>query len=427
MTKHVMYQMNMMLRAMCIGAVSLWAVSARAQTATTTTATVPAAAAPAATAPVAPGAPAAAPAAAPTSPVSTPSMTGPLAVNVKPESFDIPDFGKIYVSGAVTGLALTEDNAFPGDRKELADVSNAQVFIQKVDGPFQFFIQAGVYSLPSLGAPYLTAGNATNDLYGPLPVAYIKIAPTSSFSIEAGKLTAVCGAEYTFTYENMNIERGLLWNQENAVCRGVQANYTAGPVALAAAWTDGFYSSRYNWLSGSATWTINSSNSLEVVAMGNLGKTGYGSLATPEYLNNDSQMDNLIYTYTSGAWTIQPYLQYADTKSGSDIGIAKASSTTGAALLVNYAVPNTSFNLSGRVEYESSSGSATDGSVNLLYGPGSKAWSFTFTPTYQVGVLFTRAEVSFVQASSTTSGMALGPTGTNRSQTRFALEAGILF
>jgi len=354
-------------------------------------------------------------------------MAGPLTVNLKPESFDIPDFGKIYVSGAVTGLALSEDYPFPGDRRDLADVSNAQVFVQKVDGVFQFFIQAGVYSLPALGAPYLTAGNATNDLYGPLPVAFIKIAPNSNFNIEAGKLVAVCGAEYTFTYENMNIERGLLWNQENAVCRGVQANYTAGPVALAVSWTDGFYSSRYNWLAGQATWTINSSNSLEAVVMGNTGKTDYGTLATPIYLNNDRQMDNLIYTFTSGAWIVQPYLQYAETKTGADIGIAKASSTTGAALLVNYAVPNTSFNLSGRVEYESSSGSATDGSVNLLYGPGSKAWSFTFTPTYQAGVLFTRAEASLVQASSTTRGMALGPTGTNRSQLRFAVEAGILF
>jgi hypothetical protein len=36
------------------------------------------------------------------------------------------------------------------------------------------------------------------------------------------------GAEYTFTFENMNIQRGLLWNQENAVTRGVQVNQTMG-------------------------------------------------------------------------------------------------------------------------------------------------------------------------------------------------------
>ena len=94
---------------------------------------------------------------------------------------------------------------------------------------------------------------------------------------------------------------------------------------------------------------------------------------------------------------------------------------------MNYAVPNTSWNIAGRVEDIASSGSTTDGSTNLLYGPGSKAWSFTLTPTYQVGVLFGRAEVSFVGASSTTAGAVFGPQGTKTSTTRFAVETGILF
>ncbi len=355
-------------------------------------------------------------------------MAGPLAVNVKPESFDIPGFGKIYVSGALTGLFLAEDTKFPGDRSDLADVSNAQVFVQKVDGEFQFFIQAGAYSLPALGSPYLTAGNATTDLYGPMPQAFVKFAPTASFSIEAGKLPTLIGAEYTFTYENMNIERGLLWNQETAVSQGVQANYTAGPVAFNVAWTDGYYSQRFNWLSGAATLTINPANALELVVSGNLGTTDYSkSLATPIYQNNNQQLDNLIYTYTSGAWVIQPYLQYTDLASNGAIGVGKDTTTWGAAVLVNYAVPNTNYNISGRVEYITTSGSNTDGSANLLYGAGSNAWSGTLTATYQSGPLFTRAEVSLVQASNTTSGFAFGTNGTDTSQFRFAVEAGILF
>ena len=414
--------MNKKLYPLCLCALSVLAAPGRAQTASTP------AAPPATPAAAAPAAPAAAAAAAPpTSPVSTPAMEGPLTVNVKPESFDVPDFGKVYVSGAVTGLALGEDTLFPGDRRTLADVSNAQVFVQKVDGAFQFFVQAGVYSLPSLGAGYTTSGNTTTNLYGSLPVAFAKFV-SGNFSLQAGKLPTLCGAEYTFTYENMNIVRGLLWNQEPAISRGVQANYTAGPVAFSLSLNDGFYSDRFNWLSGSATWTINSSNTLEFMAMGNLGKTDYSnSAATPLYLNNDGNMENLIYSYTQGAWLAQAYLQYGDTKTGPDIGIAKASSTSGAGVLVNYAVPNTSFNVAGRVEYETSSGSATDGSVNLLYGPGSKAWSFTITPTYQAGVFFTRAEISLVQASSITKGMALGPTGRNAEQFRYAIETGILF
>jgi len=53
-------------------------------------------------------------------------------------------------------------------------------------------------------------------------------------------LPTLVGAEYTFSFENMNIERGLLWNQENAVNRGVQLNYAADPFTFAFSWNDGF-------------------------------------------------------------------------------------------------------------------------------------------------------------------------------------------
>src|ERR1700684_489706 len=135
--------MNKKLYPLSLCALSLCVSIARAQTPPPTT-TTPAPAAPAAAAPPPPAAPApAAPAAAPTSPVSTPSMEGPLAINVKPESFDIPDFGKIYVSGAVTAIALADTPTFLGEKSGIADLSNAQVFVQKVDGAFQFFLDAG--------------------------------------------------------------------------------------------------------------------------------------------------------------------------------------------------------------------------------------------------------------------------------------------
>ncbi len=209
--------------------------------------------------------------------------------------------------------------------------------------------------------------------------------------------------------------------------RGVQANYTAGPVTVNVSWNDGFYSDRFNWGTGAVTWTINSSNTLEFVGGGNFGTTDYGSSATPEIQNNDKEIYNLIYSYTAGQWLAQAYVQYADTGNATAIGIGKDTSSTGVGVLVNYAVPNSSWNLSARFENISSSGSPTDGSANLLYGPGSTAWSFTFTPTYQVGVLFTRAEVSFVGASSATGGFAFGKSGSSTSQTRFAIATGILF
>jgi hypothetical protein len=353
-------------------------------------------------------------------------MEGPLSVNVKPLSFDVPDFGKIYVSGAVSAIGLSDSPRFFGQKDVYGDMSNAQVFAQKVDGAFQFFLDAGAYSFPTVGVPYTESGSTMTNTFGALPVGFVKIV-SGNFSIEAGKLPTMIGAEYGFTYENMNISRGLLWNQEPLISRGVQANYTAGPVTISGSWNDGFYSDRFNWATGLVTWAINSSNALTLVGGGNLGTTAYGTSATPELQNNDKAIYNLIYQYTGGAWIAQAYVQYADTGNSAAIGIGKDTSTTGFGVLVNYAVPNTSWNISGRVEQISSSGSATDGSANLLYGAGSSAWSGTLTATYQSGVFFTRGEISIVGASDATAGAEFGTSGTSSSQTRFAIETGILF
>jgi hypothetical protein len=127
--------------------------------------------------------------------------------------------------------------------------------------------------------PYINTQKATGDFYGPLPQAFIKFAPTDTFSISAGKLPTLIGAEYTFSFENMNIQRGLLWNQENAVNRGAQMNYTAGPLAFAFSWNDGFYSNRYTWLWGSAAYTIDNANTVSVIAGGNYAHTTKATLA----------------------------------------------------------------------------------------------------------------------------------------------------
>jgi hypothetical protein len=76
-------------------------------------------------------------------------------------------------------------------------------------------------------------------------------------SILIGELLTLIGAEYTFTFENMNIERGLLWNQENAVNRGIQVNGSFGKLSASLSWNDGFYSNRYTWLTGSLAYAFN--------------------------------------------------------------------------------------------------------------------------------------------------------------------------
>ena len=357
--------------------------------------------------------------------LSTPSMSGPLVANQNPISLDAGPLGKIYVGGDVSGLGFWQDNHVPGDQSWRADVSNGQIFIQKTDGWLQFYVQAGAYSLPALGTPYLNASDTIRDTYGVVPVAYAKIAPTDSFSIEAGKLPTLIGEESTFTFQNMNIERGLLWNQESAVSRGVQANYSSGPVSVSLSVNDGFYSDRLNWLTGSIAYTIDSADTLTFIGGGNTGHTGYSSFATPLAQNN-GDIFNLIYSWTSGPWTVSPYLQYANVPADTALGIDHSASTTGGALLLSYTI-NDDWKLAGRGEYISASGNDLAGTPDLLYGPGSDAWSLTVTPTYQHGIFFARGDASYVGVGHTAAGYVFGPHLDQTSQARLMLETGVLF
>lgn len=359
--------------------------------------------------------------------MSTPSMTFPLVANPNPLSLDAGPLGKVYITGALTGLGFTQNNAGPPicsscDKSSVLDISNGQIFIQKANGLVQFFLQGGGYSFPTIGQPYVRSGDATNDTFGVFPVGYLKLAPgNGNFSIEAGKLPTLFGAEYSFTFENSNIERGLLWNQENIVTRGVQANYTAGPLAFSLSWNDGYYTKRYNWVTGSAAWTINSANAVSFVAGGNSGTTSINDDSSVPLAQDNGSMYNLIYTHTAGAWTIEPYLQYQNTPSNRSIGIASSADAWGGALFVNYAF-NSNFSLPLRLEYLD-----TSGGINLLYGAGSKAWSVTITPTYQEKIFFARLELSYIGTENSTPGFVFGDTGAQSSQARAMIETGIIF
>ena len=370
----------------------------------------------------APAAQAPAAAAAAPTPLPTPTMTAPLATAV-PHEIDAGPFGKIDVTGIVSGIGMATANYVPSDRSARVDLSNGQIFLQKTTGWFQWYLQAGVYNTPALGTPFFTSTFTTNELYGPVPVGYAKLVK-KNFNFEIGALPTLIGDEYTFTFENMNIERGLLWNQENAVSRGIQLSDSYKKLSGSIAWTDGFYSNRYTWLSGSVSLAINPANTLAFIGGGNLGQTKFVTFSTP--LINNSQIYNVIYTYSHGNLTFSPYFQYTNVPTNASIGIVKGASTTGGAVLVNYNFKH-GVSLAGRVEDIGSSGSVASDSVNLLYGPGSGGFSFTVTPTYQKNGFFIRGDLSVVKATSATPGFEFGSTFTDDTQTRGVVEMGFMF
>lgn len=354
-------------------------------------------------------------------PLSTPAITGPLQP-APPITLDGRPLGKLNLNGVVSGLSLWQGNHLSGDNPAQAALSNGQVFIQKTSDWWQFYVQAGVYNILAIGTPFLPTEKAITNLYGTVPVAYLKLAPTKNTSILIGALPTLMGAEYTFSFENMNVERGLLWNQENAINRGIQVNQNLGKFTASLSWNDGYYSNRYSCLSGSFAY-VTGPHSLSFIGMGNLAQTEFQTLATP--VQNNSVMYAAIYTYTKGNWIVQPYYQYSNVPTNPSVGVTHGTSTNGGALLVSHTFKH-GLSLAGRGEYLTSTGSSAEHSVNLLYGPGSAAWSITATPTFQYQRFFARGDLSIVRALSLTPGAAFGAAGDNPNQPRGVIELGFM-
>ena len=371
-----------------------------------------------------PATPAAAPAPPAPTPMANPAMAGPLNANPHPATFDGGPLGTITVDGVISGGGIFETNpGFNGfgDKNASADggLTNGQVIINGGVGPVSFYVQAGAYNIPSLGTPFVRTEQMTDNTYGYVPQGFLKYQINSDWSVQGGALPTLIGAEYTYTFENTNIERGLLWNQEPAVSKGVQVNFSHGPIAISAAVTDGYYSDVYTSISGLATYTFKNTDTLAFAAEGNTGVAKVATFATPEQQNN-GEIYNLMYSHTMGALVISPYLQY--NTSQNIPGVSLPGDTFGAAVIAKYQI-NPEWSLGGRFEYITSSGTA-----NLLgYGVNSDAWSITLTPTWQKGILFVRGELSYVGVGSGTPGLMFGAAGTEDSQFRGLVEAGVLF
>ena len=370
----------------------------------------------------APAAAPAAPADAAPAPLSTFVLSGPLTW-LPPATFDAGPFGKLSVNGILTGYAQGQNHPVPGDDTKQATLTNGFIFVQKPDGKLQYYVQAGLYDFPTLGAPFANAQSTVN-LFGPVPVAYLKLATGKTTTWQVGALPTLMGAEGAFTYQNMNVSRGLLWFQENIVNRGVQVNQTIGKYLTASfSWNDGYYSDRYNWLSGSLTYT-KGVNTLVYAGMGNAGQTGYSTAATPLVQNNSMMhaVDLHLHQRHMGRHRDIPIQQGSHQpqhrhrpgcfRNGFGFYLSKTFKS--------------GFSLPGRFEYIEQSGTVAGGNVNMLYGPGSSAVTFTVTPTYQKGGFYFRSDLGFVDTNNS-NGYAFGPTGTDASQFRATGEFGFIF
>ena len=276
-----------------------------------------------------------------------------------------------------------------------------------------------------MGVSNSSAIDTTSQTYGFVPLAYAKVKLSDEFSLQGGQMPSLFSGERTFTFQNMNVEQGLLFNQDSNINKGVQIAYSKDGTVVTASLNDGFYSDRMTWLIGSVAYKIDDENRVSFSAGANLDRSSRDTAATP-LLQNNSSIYNLTYGYKSGPWILSPYVQFTHVPRDVTLGIDESASTYGGALLASYSF-TAQVSLAGRIEYIAQSGRRSTGATSLLYGPGSRAFSATITPTFQFDRYFVRPECSYVRAINSTAGLAFGKGGDRKRQGRFVLETGILF
>ena len=358
------------------------------------------------------------------------TMDDSLSFSGEGPTLDLDRLGLWRITPVASGLAYSQTSPNTG----AGDISNAQLLIQKSDGDLQFFIQTGLYSVPVLGKPLVRTVSNTVNTYGYVPNASVSYVLDQNWKVTAGKLASMGGYESTMTFQNLNIQRGLLWDQTSSVSNGAVMSYVKDNLSLAFTWNDGYYSNKMNWLGASGSYQLNDKESIGVSWVGSTSGNSQNNYNTP-LLQNNSQIVNALYKYNGDRWYIAPYFQYTAIPLNGSIGITSQYQTYAVAFLANYRFP--SINLEGlgaakmslpfRVEYIQENGGSANSIDSILYGPDSRAASLTITPTIQVDKYFARVEGSLVHVSNQESGLGFGSYDTKNAQYRVMLEVGLLF
>ncbi len=360
-------------------------------------------------------------------------MAGPAPPTPTPSPAPSPP---VTVSGIVSGFTFTSDNpnatgaldtASGADLSSRTQLSNALITVARTNGTLRFSLTAGAYNFPVVGAAINpTFQQLTNtSLYGYLPIAYVQYVPNANWTISAGKLPTLQGQENGFTFQNPNIQRGLVWNAELVVSRGVRVAYTGSKISAALEYNDGFYSGSHRAVEGMLGWNPTPSNSLQVIFFLPDANTPSNNTVL---IANKREYD-LMYTQQIGKLQLLPYALWVQSPASSALGYVRTQSAFGAVLLANYAF-NGAFSLGGRFETVGNSSSTSDFSFNsdlVGYGPGSSATTFTLTPAYKTPNFFVRGEWSHVTANSVFPSLGFGAGGLLTNQTRLGLEVGAQF
>jgi len=293
------------------------------------------------------------------------------------------------------------------------DLSNALLTLSKTTGQLQGSVTVGAYAFPVVGQSIVatTQQGANTSLYGYVPAYDLAYVPNGNVTISAGQLATVIGQENGFTFQNFNIERGLVWAAEPAFSRGVRVAYANGKISGDLEYNDGYYSANAGRaVEGLAGWAPSATTDW-LFAFIIPGANTPPNVTTT--VANKREFDFML-TQQFGKLELEPYVLYIQSPASAALGYSNTESALGIVALANYAFNNV-YSLGGRFESFANHSSAADASPNadlVGYGPGSSAASWTITPEYHPGPLFLRAEYSYV---------------TFINQSRFLAELGVQF
>jgi len=314
------------------------------------------------------------------------------------------------------------------DHVSRTDVSNAMLTLTKNTGELQFTVTGGGYAFPTVGVALnsTTQPSSNTYLFGYLPTYALEFVPNSNLTLSAGQLPSLMGQESGFTWQNLDIQRGLIWAAETTFSRGLRLAYTNGKLSGTLGYDDGYYSGNHGRaLEGLAAWSPTSNTTWQ------FGFTLPGT-NTPGNVTasvaNKREYDFML-TQTYGKLQLLPYVLVVQSPASAPQGYTKAESATGLALLANWAFDGT-HSVAFRFETFGNASATTDASFNadlVGYGPGSGATTWTITPTWHPGPFFARVDFSNVTLRNFTPGLGFGTTGTSSNQNRILGELGVQF
>ena len=292
-------------------------------------------------------------------------------------------------------------------------ISNALINVNAGIGNVHANATVGQYSFPTIGFPILPANTdgANTQLYSAWPVGSISYDFGSHFSLGAGKYAALLGQESPFTYQNLNIQRGIGWEMEPTISRGVQASYNNGPWTLTMQENDAYYGGFQRAVEGLAGWAPSSNTNLQFAFIIPGANTGPNPTTS---IGNKAEYD-LMFTRQIGKLQVLPYFLWVNSPSSSVLGYMRSEDAYAGVLLANWSF-SSALSVPVRYEYAANQSTTTDTGLNadlIGFGPGSRVQTFTATPTYRFpNSVVVRFEYSTLWGSS--------------SQQRIGFEVGVM-